>query len=90
MIAQDLLELTRLYSDAPADVAQQEFLLGFVHVDDRYLESSPDAQWFHTLRQHDWTQYKGIENGYYNALRDFNLRRKLILRRGRRAGTCHR
>lgn len=68
----ELLELTRSLTRGLDETPGQGMLFGFVHLDDMHLSSSPEAQWFHILHEHEWSQYAVVENGYYNALRAFN------------------
>lgn len=72
MISPDLLDLTKTFS-APLSGERQELpLFGFLHLDDRCLELTPEARWFHILRQYGPGPYHEVKCGYYNGLRDFN------------------
>jgi hypothetical protein len=72
MRAQHLVEWADALPTLLPREGQDPLLIGVVHLDDACLLRNPHALWFHVLLKHDWTQYREIECGYYNALRAFN------------------
>ena len=51
--AVELLEVSKILADVPDEPSGQGMLFGSIDLDDMHLMSSPEAQWFHALHQHD-------------------------------------
>jgi len=57
-------------------------LIQIVNEDDELLANSPDALWYHILKDFAWRNYRSIGVAYYNALYHFNCLRKKPLNSG--------